>query len=105
MSHQSKEANIILAIEAIHRDPRISIQQAAKIYKVSKTTLHTQLRGRAATHEKRNARHILTSSKEETLIKHVIDLDSQRFSPRINSVRDMANILLTTHQAAPIGKP
>jgi len=104
MSHQSKEANIILAIKAIHRDPGISIQQAAKIYKVSKTTLHTRLRGRAATREKRNARHILTSSKEETLIKHVIDLDSRGFSPRIDSIRDMANILLTMRQAAPIGK-
>jgi len=104
MSHQSKEANIILAIEAIHRDPGISIRQAAKIYEVSKTTLRARLRGRAATREKRNAQHILTSSEEETLIKHVIDLDSRGFSPRIDSVRDMANILLTTRQAAPVGK-
>jgi len=86
MSHQSKEANIILAIEAIHRDPGISIRQAAKIYKVSKTTLRAQLCGRAAMYKKRNAQHILTSSKEETLIKHVINLDLQGFSPRINSI-------------------
>ena len=95
MLYQSKEANIILAIEAIYRDPGISIRQAAKIYEVSKTTLRARLRGRAATREKRNARYILTSSEEETLIKHVIDLDSRGFSPRIDSVRDMANILLT----------
>jgi len=95
MSHQSKEANIILAIEAIYKDPRISIQQAVKIYKVSKTTLRARLCGRAATCEKRNAQHILTSSEEETLIKYVINLDSRGFSPQIDSIQDIANILLT----------
>ena len=39
MLQQSKEPNIILTIEAIRRDPKISIQQGAKIYEVLKTTL------------------------------------------------------------------
>ena len=86
MLQQSKEANIILAIKAIYKDPRISIQQAAKIYKVSKTTLGAWLRGQAATCEKQNVQHILTSFEEETLIWHVIDLDLRGFSPWINGV-------------------
>ena len=86
MLQQSKEANIILAIEAIYKDPRISIRQAVKIYEVLKTTLGARLRGRAATRKKRNVQHILTSSEEETLIQHVIDLDSRGFSPWINGV-------------------
>ena len=54
--------------------------------------------------EKRNARHTLTSSEEETLVRHILDLDSRGFSPRIDSVRDMANLLLATRQATPVGK-
>lgn len=38
---QSKEAHIILAIKAIHKDPKMSIQRAIQTYKVSETTLLT----------------------------------------------------------------
>ena len=96
MPQQSKEANITLAIEAIHRDPKISIQQAAKIYIVSKTTLRAQLHSQTPKLEKRNRQHILTSSEEDTLVRHILDLDSQGFPPQLGGVRDMANLLLAT---------
>ena len=96
MPQQSKEANITLAIEAIHRDPEISIRQAAKIYMVSKTTLRARLHGRTLKLEKRNRQHILTSSEEDTLVRYILDLDSQGFPPQLGGVRDMANLLLAT---------
>jgi len=104
MPQQSKEANIILAIKAIHRDPKILIRQAAKIYEVSKTTLRTRLHGRTPKLEKQNTQHILTSSEEETLIWHILDLDLRGFGPRIDYVRDIANLLLKTRHAPPVGK-
>ena len=37
-----KEAQIQLAVEALKRDPKLSIKRAISIYKVSKTTLRKQ---------------------------------------------------------------
>ena len=104
MASQSKDARIILAIEAIRKDPKISRHRAAKIYQVSETTLRARMQGRTPAPEKRNARHNLTSSEEETIVRYIIDLDSRGFPPRIDGVEDMANLLLATRHAKRVGK-
>jgi len=45
MPQQSKEANIILAIEATCKDPQLSIRHAAKTYQVLYTTLQARIYG------------------------------------------------------------
>lgn len=104
MSFQSQEARIILAIEAIRASEKLPVARAAKIYNVPRMTLADRMKGRVAKPEKRNARHNLTSSEEETIIRYVLDLDSRGFPPRIASVEDMANLLLATRDAGPVGK-
>ena len=104
MSKQSNEANITLAIEAIRKDPKMSIRRAAVTYQVPRSTLQARLLGRAPTYETRNPAHILTSSEEETLVQHILDLDSRGFPPRFDYVRDMANLLLATRHTPPVGK-
>jgi len=96
MPVQTKEGRIILAIEAIHTSKKLSRRRAAKLYNVPESSLRDQMNGITPQAKKRNARHTLTSSKEETLVRHILDLDSRGFSPRIDSVQDMVNLLLAT---------
>jgi hypothetical protein len=104
MPVQTQEARIILAIEAIRTTKKMSIRRAAQTYDVPKSTLIARMKGRVAKAENRNARHNLTPAEEETLVRHILDLDSRGFPPRIDGVRDMANLLLTTRDAKPVGQ-
>ncbi|KAK1837465.1 putative transposase [Colletotrichum chrysophilum] len=45
MSSSSNESRIILAIEAIKKDPKLSVRKAASIYKVLRTILRNQRAG------------------------------------------------------------
>ena len=81
MLQQSKEANIILAIKAIHTTKNLSTQAAAKTYNVPQMTLVNRIKGRIAKPEIRNARYNLTLSEEETLIQYILDLDIQGLPP------------------------
>ncbi len=104
MPVQTQEARIILAIEAIRTTKRMSIRQAAKTYDVPESSLRHRMKGRVAKAEIRNGRHQLTPNEEETIVRYVLDLDSRGFPPRICCVEDMANLLLTTRHAKPVGK-
>ena len=104
MPRQAKEANIVLALEAIRQDPQLSIRAAAKTYGAPETTLRYRIRGRPPTTETRHGRLNLTSAEEETLVQHILNLDSRGFPPRLEHVRGMANLLLATRHAPPVGK-
>ena len=93
MPKQSNEANVILAIQAMKNDPKLSCRLAATIYGAPETTLRRRIRGQPPKRDVRNGRHILTASEEDTLVQYILDLDTRGFPPRIESVRDMANLL------------
>ena len=82
----------------------MSIRRAAKTYEVSRTTIIARMNGRVAISTARNARHQLTLSEEETLVRYILDLDTRGFPPRICGVEDMANSLLATRREKPVGK-
>ena len=103
MPSNSKEASILLAIQAIHSNPKLNITRASKMYNVPRSTLRDRIAGRLPKTEVRNARHNLTLTEEETLVRYILDLDSQGFPLRIDGVRDMANLLCTTRHAKPVG--
>jgi len=104
MPQQSKEASILLAIDAIRQDPNLSIRSAAHLYKIPRVTLADRLHGRASLAETRHGMLKMTPTEEETLIRHILDLDSRGFPPRFDHVRDMANLLLATRRARAVGK-
>ena len=104
MSVQSQEARVILAIKAICTTKKMSIRGAVKIYGVPEATIRHRIKGRVLKLEKRNARYNLTPTKEETLVQYVLDLDARGFSPWIDGVGDMANLLLATCCETPVGK-
>jgi hypothetical protein len=103
MSMSTKEGRIILAIETIRTRKNISIRGAAKAYDVPQSSLRNRMKGITPLAERRHGRHLLTPTEEETLVRHIVDLDSRGFSPRIRGVEDMANSLLVTRDAKRVG--
>ena len=88
------EANILLAILALNRRQIPNICRAAATYNVPESTLRDRLAGKPARHDCQPNIKKLTKSKEEAIIKHVLDLDAQGFPPSLDNVRYMANKLL-----------
>ncbi|KAI9767492.1 MAG: hypothetical protein M1839_004503, partial [Geoglossum umbratile] len=41
---------------------------------------------------------LLDELEEKVLLEHIVDLDNQGFSPKIEGVEDMANYILASHR-------
>ena len=104
MSSQSKEAKIVIAIEAFKRDPKLNIHKAATLYGVPEATLRHRLKGRTSKAETRPKVQLLSKLEEQVLIQHIIDLDDRGFSSRLKDIEDMANTILASCHGPPIGK-
>lgn len=101
-----REGRILLAIEAIQKGQIQSIQAAAKAYNVPRQTLSYRLRGRASRVDSTPNSRKLTTTEESTLRNWIISADQRGLPPRIEIVRDMAQILLAgrVKEGAYIGK-
>ena len=104
MATLCKESQIILAIEAIRQDKKLSRRKAAAIYNVPEATLRYRMNGRASKLESRPAAHRLTITEEEAVIQYILDLDTRGFAPRHAGVEDMANLLLARRDGGRVGK-
>ena len=91
MPATSKEANIILALEALQNDEHLTVAAAAKIYNVSRTTLQRRYAGKLVRRDiPANSRN-LTDLEEKTIVQYVVELYTRVFPPRLGSIEDMAN--------------
>jgi hypothetical protein len=104
MSQPSKEARVILALQALETDPKLSFRRATEIYKVDRNTLRNRKNGRQSRRNTMANSRKLSKLEEETVLQYALDLDSQGFPCRISVAKDMANRLLTARNAPPIGK-
>ena len=104
INSQSQEARILLVIQVIRTNQEMSIRCIVKTYDVSQTILRDRMKDCVPKTEERNARHNLISIKEETLVRYILDLDSQGFSSWINDVRDMIDLLYKTRHIKSIDK-
>jgi len=98
------EGKISLAISAINQNQFQSIRAAAKTYDAVRTTLRRRRAGIPSRRDYTPSSKRLTDLEESVIIKHIIDLDSRGFSPRLGAIRDIANQLLTARAQAPVGK-
>jgi hypothetical protein len=90
----SNESRIILAIEALKNDPKLTERAAAGIYKVPRATLaDRRARKLSRRHITANGRK-LTNTEESVLLDRIIDLIKRGFPPRLEDIQDMANRLL-----------
>ncbi|EGU71712.1 hypothetical protein FOXB_17779 [Fusarium oxysporum f. sp. conglutinans Fo5176] len=86
MSQSNDEAKILLALQALRNDPKLSIRGAALIYQVC--------------HQKLGRRQ----REEQIIVQFILDLDSRGFPPRLRGVEEMANRLLADRDAPAVGK-
>jgi len=104
MGTPSNESHIILALQALENDPRLSVRKAAKLYNVSRTTLTRRQNGKHSRAEIIVKSRKLSNLEERTIIQRVLKLESQGFPVRIGGVEDMANLLRRERDASPVGK-
>ena len=69
MEASLKESRLLLAIQAIRKDPHLSIRAAAKIYNISRTTLSERLGGRFSRRDIPANSRKLTDLEENTITK------------------------------------
>jgi hypothetical protein len=94
----------MLAIQAIKKNPKLSIRRAALIYTVFRTTLQARLDGRDLRRDILHSRQNLTKLEKSTIIQRIIELNSQAFSPRLYAIENMANRLLRDRDTSRVSK-
>lgn len=103
MESSSNESRIILALEALKRDPKLSIRTTAKIYNIPYTTLRYRRVGRTSRRDISANSRILTNLEEDVILQRILDLDSRGFQPRQSDIREMADSLRTNRDASRVG--
>jgi hypothetical protein len=104
MSAIPVEAKVVLVLEALEKDSKLSLRAVAKIYSVPYTTLYRRRAGRPLRRDTTPNSKKLTQSEEEAIVQYIIELDIRAFPPRLSSVEDMANQLLRVRDAPPVGQ-
>ena len=104
MSAIPVEAKVVLALEALKKDSKLSVRAAAKIYSVPYTTLYRRRAGRPPRRDTTPNSKKLTKSEEEAIVQYIIELCARAFPPRLCGVEDMANQLLRVRDAPPVGQ-
>ncbi|KFY79193.1 hypothetical protein V499_01785 [Pseudogymnoascus sp. VKM F-103] len=94
MESTSNESRIILAIEALKNDPKLTERAAASIYNVPRTTLADRRARKLSRRDMTANGRKLTNLEENVLLNRIIDLIKRGFSPQLEDIQDMANCLL-----------
>jgi hypothetical protein len=104
MSQPSNEARILLALQALQNDPKLSIRRAASTYDIGRMKLWRRQQGILATRNTTTKSRKLSDLEEQIIVQFILDLDSRGFPPRRNFVEGIANSLLANRDASPVGK-
>ena len=104
MPRPSNEARVILALEALQNDEKLSLRAAAKLYNVSSSTLGDRRAGRPARRDIPANSRSLTNLEEQTIVQYIIELSTRAFPPRLRGVEDMANHLRRERDVPPVGQ-
>ncbi|KAJ6263661.1 transposase [Drechslerella dactyloides] len=96
MTASTTESRIILAIKALENDEKLSISATAKLYNVPRSTLSHHYHGRTLKRDSIPKSRNLTDLEEDVIVQYILELCARSFHPRLGSVEDMANQLLST---------
>ncbi len=72
MEIPSKEAGIILALQALEQDLKLSCREAALIYNVPRTTVRDRRDGRVARRDSTPNLKKLTNLEERAIVKYIL---------------------------------
>jgi len=103
MPSTSDESRVILALQALQNDKKLSVLAIAKIYNVNRMTLTRRRASRPTRRDTTPNSKKLTKSEEEAIVQYILKLDIRSFLLRLSGVEDMANHLLRVRDAPPIG--
>ena len=103
MESLPKESRIILALEALKKDPKLSVRKAATIYEIPRSSLRDRRAGMQSRRETPANLRKLTDLEEKVLLKRVLDLDTRGFQPRLSDIREMADRLRVARDALYVG--
>ncbi|KAJ5621159.1 hypothetical protein N7510_005143 [Penicillium lagena] len=103
MPQKNDERRVMLALQAMQNDPKLSARAAGRIYSVDHEKLSRRKRGIQSRRDILANSRILTDLEESVLIQHILDLAIKGFPPRVSIVGDMANRLLATRDAPRVG--
>ncbi|RKK94037.1 hypothetical protein BFJ70_g17721, partial [Fusarium oxysporum] len=104
MPQPSNEARILLALQALQNNPKLSLRRAAKIYEVGFGTLRNRQNGIQSRDAWVPKSRRLTDLEEQIIVQFLLDLDSRGFPARLRFVEEIANSLLADRDALPVGK-
>ena len=101
---QNQEGRIQLTLRAYETKQFRSLRKAATAYNVNHHTLTDRAKGVIFRPEAQLNRQKLTQTEEKTIVRYILNLDSQGFAPRLCEVEDMANKILATRTEERVGK-
>ena len=99
----SNEPRILLALQAIEQDASLTVRRAVKLYNVPRSTLGDRRAGIASRRDWKSHTIRLTVIEEEVIVRHILELDSRGFAPRLAAVKDRADSLLAARYCNPVG--
>jgi hypothetical protein len=99
----SNEADILLAISAIHTSQIPAVIRAAATYNVVESKLRNRRTRKLARHDCQSNSKKFTQLEEEVISRYTLDLDQRGFAPTYTVVRDMADKLLAARGAGCVG--
>jgi hypothetical protein len=103
MPQKNDEAQVILALQAMQNNPKLSARAAGKVYSVDHQKLSRRRHGMQSRCDIPANSRKLTNLEESVLVQYILDLAAKGFPPRLSVVGDMANRLLASRDAPPVG--
>jgi hypothetical protein len=98
------EGRVELALQAFNSGQFRSHRAAAEAFNVKRRTLDRRARATPFRADTTPNNLKLTRNEEQTIVRHILDLDSRGFAPRLCEVADMADKLLGIRGGKPVGK-
>jgi hypothetical protein len=101
MSQSNKEAEIILALQALQNNPKLRIRPAARLYKVPPSTLYDRYHGKPFRGDIIPNSRKLSNLEEQTISDYILDLDSRGLPPRLRGCGPISSHQLVPRKQSP----
>ena len=98
-SGPSKEARILMAIEAIESSQKISLREAEAIFKVFKSIISDRMKGTIARDEYRFKNKLFDIFEEQALYNYLVDKDDREFNLNLINIENIADLFLEARGA------
>jgi len=104
MVKQWKESDLLLAVNTLCTNPHLRPTRVARIFHVPAKTLIRRFKGQPSRQDSIPNSRKLRPLEESVIVRHILDLDSRAFPPRVSAVEDMANRILAERNGGRVGK-